>query len=717
MIRRHGARRGFLVARAHRARILGRSNAGDEDGSGGTAKPYSALELMSPLITAAPHVRGLAAILFLGNLCACGQEPGNDFQEKTPENIERALRPVPGGKSFASEAELLDFVFQKPKVEDYRPYARGVPRADLPMRPADLDEPVRITIDAATAKGIYPSIHDEVNVWKSYAMFRPEAKLADRFGDGFLNRWAPWWIWARVPAALGGNYPADAAASCDARKHDASHDIDPSWECGDPSGKLGPAALLEPVKMGADGQAIYDFTQLKLAYYNMIRAGLYPHLNLSSAHSVFTGGKSTLKWYHWNEEPVRDYEAWGGFVEAAMRAFDNPTLPFWRFSIVNEPNCIRGEGSKLFKVGYKGSPVDYAKQYVTTARAIRKVLPEARFQVGNYVVSDLMPEEKNLHLYLAALRDELAQHPGLGWDDATFYSCSIYDVPHKTIYGADAEKFGQLERYREAVGLKRLPMKIDEYDIHPDVILDYDQKHKAPIYSTAHAASWMAKAFKVFRSHGVRSAAGWCGQVFFQHGGGKTWEPFPRYFVMLMDSLLAGRVAVSDQPGNIPALRRLEPGAADPAYLELEVSGTLLPEHRGEGYSYRSVEATATRDPGAKVFRMMVFHHTTVLASDEDTAADPRPAQVELRVKGLPFGAYDVRAYGVGVPLEGNGKAEAWIRWDADKRAARPWTPIYRGEAIVSAGLESLRLHPGGAQGTFPLARYAVIYFELERRL
>ena len=56
-------------------------------------------------------------------------------------------------------------------------------------------------------------------------------------------------------------------------------------------------------------------------------------------------------------------------------------------------------------------------------------------------------------LELDLLRDALAEEETLAWKDSTHYSISIYDVPHKSIYGADAEKFGQFERCRESVGL------------------------------------------------------------------------------------------------------------------------------------------------------------------------------------------------------------------------------------------------------------------------
>lgn len=666
----------------------------------------------TPRMPLAALLRPAGAALLVA-LTSCSDPQQELAHERTPENIERALAPQDNTPRFESESELLAFVFPKEKPDGYRGYRAEIPRSERPILPAELDEPVRLVVDADAVTGSYPPIHDEVNVWKLYALFHPRNRWAERFGDGFLNRMAPWWVWARIPAALGGNYTPEAAPACDARLHDAIHDIDPSWECGTEAGAPGIAAQFEPVRVGPDGELRTDFGPLREALLQVVRAGLYPHLNLSSAPSVYTGAQTAMKWYHWNEEPVRDLAGWSAYVESALQALNNPTLPLWRFSIVNEPNCLRAEGPKIFKVGYRGGPEEYARQYVTTAAAIRKVLPGMRFQVGNYVVSDLMPEEKNLHLYLAALRDEFARNPGLAWNDATFYSVSIYDVPHKSIYGADAEKFGQFQRFRESVGLSELPLKIDEYDIHPDVFQPYDREHSEPFYTTWHSASWLAKAFKVFRENGVRSAAGWASQVFYRPGGGRLWEATPRYFVYLMDALLAGRVRVVGQGPTTPQLVRLEPGKADPAFEQLKVYGGLEPAYRGEGYSYRSVEATATRDPRGKTFRILLFHHTTVLDSDEATASDPRPAQVELRVTDLPFGEYEITLWGVGPGLKELGSNDAWIRWDSDQKRSSPWNPVHRSRALVSAGSKALTILPNANGGAFPLPRHSVLFVEI----
>ncbi|MEW6744402.1 MAG: hypothetical protein AB1486_16740 [Planctomycetota bacterium] len=651
---------------------------------------------------------GLLVFLVL-SLSACGSDTSSEtFGRSHTQSLSGAFHQ--GGR-FPDEASLLNYVYEHAEDKLFRPYKWGDRREDHRMLPAELP-PVVIQVDASTRGETYPPILDEVNIWKVYAHFTPETQLSNQMGGRFFNRIAPWWKWARIPAALGGNYTPEVAADCDARRQSAAHDIEPSWECGTPDGQPGIAALNEPVRMGPDGKPSWSFDRMRTSFTTLVNAGLLPHVNISSAHSAFTGGHTFMKWYHWNEEPVRDYALWMDFVEDALRSLDDSTLQDWRFSIINEPNCIRKVKEQHLKVGYRGGPLDYARQYVATARAIRRVVPAARIQVGNYVVSDYGTVERNLHHYLGALKEELAKDPDMAWEDASFYSVSVYDVPHKSLYGADDSKFTCLERFREAVGLAPLPIKVDEFDIHPEIFQKYDSSHPRPFYYTWYSTSWLAKSLAVFRQHQVRSAAPWSDQIFHRDG---TWTPTPRYYVLLFDSLLAGSVAVEAEGVPFPVLRLLEPGRSAPRFHSLKVLGGMRPPYHGEGYSYRSVDALASQSEDGSVTRLLLYYDTSILTSDQDTEKDPRPAEVSLRVDHLTPGKYHVALYGIGACLPNSGPEERWIRWDEAKESCRPLLPILSEELEVKEGLGSLHLNPGGKEGPFSLPRHAVLFADIKR--
>ena len=238
-------------------------------------------------------------------------------------------------------------------------------------RPApERHDAVVLQVHVRERLGRLDPIWDETNLWKLYLRFGVhDPDPADARGEGWITRAAPWLRRGRVNAVLGGNHVPAVAAWCDHGTASPAHPEVVRGECG-ADGVPGPAARNELVR-GHGAQRTVDYAPLRTALARLLRSGLVPHLNLSAAPQAFTGGTADFFAYHWNAAPVTDLDGWSGFVAGAFRSVADLGTAGWRASIVNEPNCLTLVGSRrdVRHVGYSGTPGDYARTFVATARA------------------------------------------------------------------------------------------------------------------------------------------------------------------------------------------------------------------------------------------------------------------------------------------------------------------------------------------------------------
>ena len=667
------------------------------------ARRESAINISKATPSAPGNTKRFLILCIAAALITCNSRTGQ------PE--ESPIAKTQGMNEAAVDEELdkkVDDYLSAPKPDGYLPRKPDVRREDRPLLPASLD-PVDIVIDASGARGIYRPILDEVNAWKSYASFDPDKSPADRYGELFVNRLAPWWEYVRLLAVLGGNYCPQTADACDKRLRTKTHALDPRWECGTTNGDPGVAARYEPVISSRNDGLEVDISLIRASLEEVGRAGLKPHVAIVSAPSIYTGNECHMRRFHWNMEPVRDFDGWMNFVQAVLTDLKDLGIADWRFSVINEPNCLYWRSG--IKSSYRGDESDYARQFVSTVRAARRVDQGLRFHAGSFVVFWDRPSNRNLHRYLNALRKELQAEPTVGWEELSFLSFSLYEIPQLSIYGMDEEGFGVLDMYREVAGLSVLPLKISELGIHPNISRPYEEKSDKEILNSWHHASWVAKSLSVLRHHDVRSVAPWVGHLFNKKIEG--WAPRPAYFVYLMDSLLAGRIEIVSD-GLIPEMRSLRPGLDAPTFVEVPVSGELTPGYLGEGYSYRSVEAMASRREDGGVVRAVLFHHSTIPAFDDDAKVIEESAKVSVRIRGLKTGQYRIMLYGVGAPAPGNGKPERWVRWVGPEKRSRPFAPFFVQTRRVRQG-DDLEILTAGSQERFVLPRHAVILIEVRK--
>ncbi|HEY8514025.1 MAG TPA: hypothetical protein VIS07_00760 [Candidatus Binatia bacterium] len=561
---------------------------------------------------------------------------------------------------------------------------------------------VVLTVDASDRIGRIAPIWDEINLWKLYLRFGvQQPDVSEYVGEGWLVQRAPWLRFARVNTILGGNWAPEIAPWCDrAEKSDAHPDVHP-WECGK-DGVPGAAAANELVGR-VDGELVVDYRPLRLAVERLLKTGVAPHLNISSAPSAFTGGKVDYGFYHWNGAPVADLEGWSAFVEGAFRTLADLGTDGWRVSIINEPNCLilLGDDPKPHHVGYSGSPQDYARTFVATVRAIRRAAPAVSIQAGNYVTSATFPGEDNLAIYLRALREELDASGDVRWQDLPVISLSLYETPDTTLYEFLPKRVARLEKAQRDAGLEVKPIKVDELEIHHDVRAPFEERSAQRLDTTLFAASWHAEAQRLFLDSGkVVSTASWLTHSFDE---GHGLAPYPKAAVYGMLGVLAGELRTVDDGETL----KFAPTGRTHGLPRVAVYGgrrwradvarsTDEAARDAAGRIARSLDALATRSRNR--VRVLVVYHQNEPVQDDAPLRRALARDVELDVVGLPSGAWVARYLTVGGP-EG-------VVWQGERSSPLRWHDA--GCTRADDGRVTLAPRPMDAN--------TVWLFELERR-
>lgn len=566
---------------------------------------------------------------------------------------------------------------------------------------------VELEIIASEPVKVFRDPLDEINVWKMYNWFSEKPGAQFKQG-GWLKKRLPWVTFVRCPAALGGNYGPSIKDACDNLQKTEEHTVDNAAECGSADGTPGLAARYEIVKGMEAGQPVLDFEYFDACVERLLHSGVLPHLNISSANECFTGG-GAYRYYHWNELPVADFDLWQSYIQSVFSHLgEKYDISQWRFSCINEPNCSKrhGKTGEVFKVGYRGDPDTYSRQYCDTLLAAGAVNPDVRFQLGNYVVQPEFTVSEPPDAYLDALYRRM-ETCGLDASNATFHSISLYEVPYQTIYGSSVTRLPKFRAALDLAGFPGKPFKIDEFEIHPEIKNAYDRAHPdQPLDTTFYAASWMAKAVKAFHDGSVVSAAPWIGRLARWHGG--PWMPYPKYYVCAFFALLTGRITLESE-GPLGTFSECPIDPESPM-SQLAVRGEYIPEYEGEKTQYESLEALATGDPDRGLLRLLVFHHTTQLDADADVVEAPRPMAVSIVIRALtPGRTYRARVWAI--TPEGEIPA---IRWLEGEKRTSDFCSLDLGELTAGADGTLRVTAPSAEQWNVP--RNSVFMFELDAR-
>jgi hypothetical protein len=520
------------------------------------------------------------------------------------------------------------------------------------QRPPTTAQIVELEVDARARIGRVRPIWDETNLWKLDAMFGASHEDPERWwGRGWMRRHAPWVRYVRLLAALGGNYAPAIAPWCDHAIAAPEHPDTGTGECGH-DGIPGHAAREELVQTRA-GATVVDYTPFRTALLRVLRSGVRPHLNLSSAPAAFTGGATDFTHYHWNAAPVQDFAGWSAFVEGAFRSVADLHPERWRASITNEPNCLTlvGWEGNVRHVGFAGTPAEYARTFVTGARALRAAAPGIALHAGNYVTSTTFPGEDNLRTYLRFLNDAFAAAPDSAattagptptWNDLHAISLSLYETRDTSVWDLVPVRVARLERAAREAGLAPLPIKVDELEIHPTIAEAFDAGTRQHLDRTAWAASWHAEAIRqLVVAERVRSAAPWLARM-FDLG---PFTPYPKARTYQLLGMLAGQLRSVRGGAGIDVARTPRRGGLP----RLAVAGERAPKRNGAhapGTVTSSLATLASRTPHG--LRLLVVHHQARPATDGAAIRRRLARRVRIRARNLAPGAYRVRVASIG---------------------------------------------------------------------
>ncbi|HZR84587.1 MAG TPA: hypothetical protein VFD92_26070 [Candidatus Binatia bacterium] len=429
----------------------------------------------------------------------------------------------------------------------------------------------RRTIDLSAPAG--PEIAtrwDEVNGWKLYVLFGPRRLVAPATAGrpGWLRELVPWATHLRVMAATGGNTCKHIRDDCEHGIESLDHPFSPGhWECRDR--RAGSLEILQD----EEPTTRLDFTAWRGALDELAESGLRPHVNFSAVPCALAGGHQ-YRMYHWNQKPVADREGWRAFVDAvAAEIARRPDWSAWRFSILNEPNCLwiqapsdpTGEAPPIvYRLGFDGTSAQYAEHFAATSTALRARLPGLEPQLGNYTVGGQYPMEDTLPEYLGALTPAISRS-GLSSTDFAALSFSLYETPQHRLDDIATYKFARLER---AVGRRSrfhgLPVKLDEVEIHPFVVDRFRERTGEELDATRWGGAWHADFLALAIDRNVASLAPWLGRLFADP---QLAVPDPKYWTYALASLAAGDVVPDRMPVAEATALRPAPHSARRARL------------------------------------------------------------------------------------------------------------------------------------------------------
>ena len=136
------------------------------------------------------------------------------------------------------------------------------------------------------------------------------------------------------------------------------------------------------------GKEIYNWQYIDALFDAMLGIGVRPFVELSFMPSALASGPQTIFWWKGNVTPPKDPAKWAALIKALVahwtERYGEDEVARWYFEVWNEPNLsgfwIGDKGGRSDAEFKSFARAEYFKLYENTARAVKAVSP--RYRVG-----------------------------------------------------------------------------------------------------------------------------------------------------------------------------------------------------------------------------------------------------------------------------------------------------------------------------------------------
>lgn len=430
----------------------------------------------------------------------------------------------------------------------------------------------------------------------------------------------------------------------------------------------------------ADGNPFYDFTIADQTYDAIVEAGhhvlvelaftprdLLPEqaaeLEVVRSPTVYSNYEAGAWAY-----PPKDYERWGGLVAAhaqhCLERYGEQEVSTWLWELWNEPDIFY----------WRGTPQEFYDLYSVTARAVRRVLPDAK--VGGPAVTGAGVEF--LRGFLQHTRDQ--KDP---IDFVSFHTKGSAFTPWR-VYGPTGGEATEKQNPSankmlfEVRRMLRVVAEFEEYRGLPAIVDECDAGVPAhySVYDNANFQFQNTEYYPVFQVKLMKKILDLNEGEDVQVAQATSWSFYfegERYFEGTRSFLTAGGV---EKPflNAYRALARLGERRIG-ATSDAEHPVTLLDEANGRSMP-EEVDVLASRSAAGTV-AVLVWRHT-----DDQYQRDDAPSDVTLEITGLDADAYTLSH--LRIDAEHSNSHTAWVT------AGSPQLPTDEQLAAIKArqGLE-----------------------------
>lgn len=366
---------------------------------------------------------------------------------------------------------------------------------------------------------------------------------------------------------------------------------------------------LQVIRRDRAGALVYNWQLVDAAYDALLTAGLRPFVELGFMPAALASGDRTIFHYRANVTPPADDDAWAALVGALAahwrERYGAAEVRRWYFEVWNEPN-LTGQF-------WTGTAEDYYRLYAATARALKAVDPALRVGGPATTRGEWLPE------FLAWCRahdapvDFVSTHVYPDDDDfaktdpgypALFARGDYLDTLVARVHAAMAGE----RPVGPGAGERRLEIHWTEWNI--------SWRWGRPVHDESNAAAFICQVAAATDPL-VDSFAFWTVSDIFNE------FPYPR--AALVGGF--GLLNVAGLPKPAYHAYRLLHRLGDRA-LPVAASGAGPSERQGR------LGCLATRDDGG-AYRLLLSHYVPPALAE----APPPPAEVALRLRGLPPGS------------------------------------------------------------------------------
>ncbi len=374
-----------------------------------------------------------------------------------------------------------------------------------------------------------------------------------------------------------------------------------------------------------DGREVYNWQYIDELFDAMLGLGVRPFVELGFMPSAMASGPHTIFWWRGNVTPPKDPAKWAALVRALVahwtERYGEAEVAQWYFEVWNEPNLAG------FWLGDKGGRNDadfdvfarseYFKLYEVTARAVKAVSP--RYRVGGPATA------------------------GNAWVPETIEFCTTRAVPldfisthHYAVMSGYLDEMGNAgtvlapERDAMTKEIRGSRAKIAASKL-PGLELHYTEWSSSytpsdPMHDSYHSAAFILNKLKGV-GDAAQSMSYWTFTDIFEEAGPRA-TPFHGGFGLLNYQDIRKPAFFAYQ-----FLHRM----GDTELVTSDADAWVCKDDRG-GVQALFWDFTITH-PGPSVINQEYYRKDLPAL-----AATP----VQLRIGGLPPGAYALKAYKVG---------------------------------------------------------------------